>query len=193
MKILKPILILTVFSSIVIYSCKDKVEDPKPGNNDKCASKTITLTATIVPTLKCKDLGTLTVKARGSSGFTYQLGSGAFQSDSVFSNLSAGSYSITVKDVDGCTKTQSFTMTETGAKGVNFTKVESLLGAKCNLACHANGTGGVPQGIFATPCDIVSRSAKIKTQAYDGSMGNLDANEKNTILTWINAGGGYTD
>lgn len=193
MKILKPILILSVFSSIVIYSCKDKVEDPKPGNNDKCASKTITLTATVTPTLKCKDLGALTIKARGSSGFTYQLGTGSFQTDSVFENLFGGSYTITVKDVDGCTKTQSFTVTETGTKGTNFTKVESLIGAKCNLACHTQGTGGAIKGIFATPCDIVNRKAMIKTQAYDGSMGNLDANEKNTILTWINAGGGYTD
>lgn len=45
------------------------------------------------------DDGSITVTAAGSSGnYQYQLNSGAFQSSNTFSNLSAGSYMVTVRD-----------------------------------------------------------------------------------------------
>ncbi len=193
MKYLKLLFICTVFSSLVFYACKEKTDDPAPGNSDKCASKSITVTADITNTIKCDKDGKLIIRARGSSGFTYQLNAGVFQSDSTFSNLAGGTYNVTVKDADGCTKSASFVVAETGSKGPTFTPVASMIGAKCNLACHNTGQDGAPIGIFSTDCNIVIRSALIKTKAYDGSMGNLNAGEKNQILTWINAGGGYTD
>lgn len=178
-----------------LYACSDKSGDPAPdgGNSDKCAGKNITVTADITLAVKCENNGGLILHAKGSNGFTFKLNNGTFQADSAFTNLAAGTYTYTVKDADGCIKEGTAIIAETGTKGPSFTSVESMIGAKCNLACHTAGTGGAPKGIFATPCDIVNRSAMIKIKAYDGSMGNLDANEKNTILTWINAGGGYTD
>jgi hypothetical protein len=193
MKPIKSFFILALLSAAFIQACKDKEDDTTPAANDKCAAKNIVLTADITPTVKCENLGKLIVHARGSSGFTYQLGSAAFQSDSTFSNLSGGNYTVTVKDADGCTKSATFAVTETGSKGTNFTFVAAIIGAKCAASCHSTGQDNAPKGIFATDCDIVTRAALIKTKAYDGNMGNLNAGEKDKILTWINAGGGYDD
>jgi uncharacterized membrane protein len=189
----------TIFSGVAMltllfFACKEENTPPSnPPASDKCASKNIVVTADVTASVTCKNNGSIKVKASGSTGFTYQMGSGAFGADSVFSNLSPGSYTITVKDADGCTKAATFTMTEAGTKGPTFSIVSSMIKAKCNLACHTAGTDGAPRGIFATDCNVISRSADIKTKAVDGSMGNLDANEKNQIMTWINAGAGYTD
>lgn len=193
MKPIKSFFILALLSAAVLHACKDKEDDTTPAGNDKCAAKNLSLTADVTGTVKCENLGKLTIHARGSSGFTYQLEAGAFQSDSNFSNLSAGTYTVTVKDADACTKTSTFTVTETGTKGTNFTLVAAIIGAKCAASCHGNGSGNAPVGIFAGDCNIVSRAALIKTKSYDGNMGNLDAGEKDKILTWINAGGGYDD
>ena len=41
----------------------------------------------------------------GTAPFQYQLNSGSFQSNATFSNLAPGSYTITVRDANGCTDT----------------------------------------------------------------------------------------
>jgi hypothetical protein len=56
---------------------------------------------------------TATITATGGTGpYTYRLGTGIYQSSNVFSNLIAGSYSVKVKDVRGCTSTKTFTITQ---------------------------------------------------------------------------------
>jgi len=184
---------MTIVSGVVLYACKDKTTDPAP-STDKCASKTLTLTATITPATKCLSNGKLVMRAKGSTGFTFQLNSGSFKSDSTFSNLVAGNYTMTAKDADGCTKTASFTVAETGTKGSLYTFVASIIGAKCNNTfCHATGQDGAPKTALNTDCNIVARKELIKTKCVDGTMGNLDAGEKQKILDWYLAGGAYTD
>ncbi|WP_255156647.1 T9SS type A sorting domain-containing protein [Ferruginibacter sp. HRS2-29] len=48
----------------------------------------------------------------GTAPYTYKLNDGAYQSGNTFSNLVAGTYSVTVKDSKGCTGTKSFTISE---------------------------------------------------------------------------------
>lgn len=193
MRFTKLFLFTAIGAGVLLYACKDKSDDPDPNNNDKCASKTIGVSADIVGSVKCSSTGKLTIRATGSTGFSFQIGNGAFQSDSVFNNLTAGTYTITVKDVDGCTKASSYTIAETGTEGPNFTAVKALIAQRCNQACHTSGAGGAPKGIFSTDCGIVSRSTAIKEQAVDGSMGSLNSTEKATITAWLNAGAGYTN
>ncbi len=50
------------------------------------------------------------MSASGGSGFTYKLGSGAFQSGTTFSGLAAGTYTITAKNASGCTGSATFTV-----------------------------------------------------------------------------------
>jgi gliding motility-associated-like protein len=49
--------------------------------------------------------------AGGTAPFQYQLGTGAFQASGNFTGLAAGSYSITARDANGCTRTESVTIT----------------------------------------------------------------------------------
>lgn len=186
---------MTIISGLCFNACKNE-PDPVPSNpsSDKCASKTITVQAAITNTSKCSTVGKLVVSARGSKGFTYQLNNGAFQADSTFNNLVVGSYTVTVKDADGCTKSGTFAIAEDGTKGPNYTFVSNIIAAKCNGSfCHATGQDGAPTSALNTDCNIISRKALIKSKAVDGTMGNLTSGEKQQINIWINAGGRYTD
>ena len=93
-------------------------------NNSGCqnnASVTVTVlpvpatpTATSVNNTSCASPnGSITVTAPTGSNYTYSIG-GAFQSATTFSNLSAGNYTLTVKNSSGCTST---TEVEVGATG----------------------------------------------------------------------------
>jgi hypothetical protein len=176
---LKLFLLISIISGIVFYACKDKSNDPGPDPVvDKCVSKTITLTATMTPAEKCQSNGKLVLRAKGSTNFSFQMNAGAFKTDSTFSNLPAGTYTFIAKDIDGCTKSASFTVTETGTKGPLYTFVASIIGAKCvNGFCHGTGNQdpNAPKGIFATDCGIIARKELIKTN------------------NWYLAGGRYTD
>ncbi|MCS7085377.1 MAG: dockerin type I domain-containing protein [Bacteroidia bacterium] len=46
----------------------------------------------------------------GQGPFQYRLGSGSFQNGYIFSQLNAGTYNVTVRDVNGCTRTFSATV-----------------------------------------------------------------------------------
>jgi gliding motility-associated-like protein len=57
--------------------------------------------------------GSLTISATGGNGsYEYSLNTGAYQSSGTFPGLSAGAYSISVRDLNGCTETASVTLTE---------------------------------------------------------------------------------
>jgi hypothetical protein len=168
-------------------------------NTDACAGKTITVsTPTIVGATPCSasPTGSVTVSATGSTGFTYNLGTGAFQASPTFNGLNAGTYTVGAKDVDGCIKTSSVTVSNVAA-GPLFTAVKGVIQANC-VSCHSGGSpsGGVS---LATDCDIVNRWDRIKARAVDGTPsfmpqgGPMPIAERNKITNWVNAGHRYTD
>lgn len=79
--------------------------------------------------------------AGGSSPFTYSIG-GAPQASNTFTNLTAGPYTATVTDVNGCFGTVTFTITT--PPQLTFTTV--LTPASCNGVCdgqvQVNAAGG---------------------------------------------------
>ncbi|HPH85133.1 MAG TPA: SprB repeat-containing protein [Ferruginibacter sp.] len=72
-----------------------------------CPTIAITATSTLASTQTSAD-GSLTATATGSTGITYAINGGAFQTAGVFNGLVSGSYNITVKDVNGCTASATF-------------------------------------------------------------------------------------
>src|SRR5207247_7357061 len=60
-----------------------------------------------------------------------------FGASGTFSNLAAGSYTITVKDANGCTTTQGVTITQPSAA------LSSSISSQTNVACFGGSTGSV--------------------------------------------------
>ena len=54
--------------------------------------------------------GSISASATGSSGFTFSINGGAFQSSGNFTGLAAGSYTVTAKNSNSCTGSASFTI-----------------------------------------------------------------------------------
>jgi len=180
-------------------------------NADGCtsASTSVTLSATnpcnglnivLTPTTTFADVcptasnGSITLTASGSTGFTYSKDGGTtFQASNVFSNLAAGSYPVVVKDVNGCTKSQTVTVSSNPG-GTNFNLVRNLMIVRCGN-CHFNGgsDGGVN---FDDKCNIVTKWDRINTRCVVlGTMPPtpLSTSEKQTITNWVNAGHRYID
>ena len=108
---------------------------------DICAAKTITVTGTVVnagPAAGSSN-GSITATATGSTGFTYQLNAGAFQASGTFTGLAAGTYTITAKDLDGCLKSQSFTIILDPCKGKTLT-INATVTSTDKCAVPATGT-----------------------------------------------------
>jgi large repetitive protein len=160
---------------------------------------TITLTATPTGADKCLNpttSGAISVSAIGSTGLMYNINSGTFQTGTLFGSLTPGTYTMGVRDLNGCTTTTPATVAVAPA-GPNFTAVKAVLVANCAIpGCHA---GATPQsGInFTDDCTIVSRSARIKARAVDANpsvmppTGAISNADKQKITDWINAGGGH--
>jgi len=87
--------------------------------------------------------GTINVTATGSVGFTYSINGSMYQTSPVFSNLSEGTYIVTVKDVNGCTGTLGFRLMlmAQGCNGYTITPTVSNL--VNNDPCQ-----GSPNGYF---------------------------------------------
>lgn len=82
---------------------------------------------------------TATISATGGTGaYTYKLNSGSYQSTGNFSNLSAGSYTATVKDARNCTSVKTFTITQSAQASFKLTLV-----SKTNLSCRNSNDGTV--------------------------------------------------
>src|SRR5205814_8265032 len=88
----------------------------------------------------CFGGSTGSVKVAGSGGtspYTYAIDGATFGNSGTFSNLAAGSYTITVKDDNGCTTTQPVTITGPAAA------LSSSISSQTNVACFGNSTGSV--------------------------------------------------
>ncbi|HQW93605.1 MAG TPA: hypothetical protein PKY28_10920 [Ferruginibacter sp.] len=109
---------------------------------DICAVKTITVTGTVIhagPAAGSSN-GSITATASGSTGFTYSLNGGAFQASGIFTGLAAAAYTITAKDLDGCTKSQGFTVNLDPCIGKTLTINAATTG---HDICSVSGTGTI--------------------------------------------------
>lgn len=170
-----------------------------------CSTINITISTTIVTYTPCTTpaTGRITVTAGGSTGFTYNLNGGAYQASNVFSNLTAGTYTVGVKDVNGCTKTASATVGTT-PQGPLFAQMRTLISTRCNgSGCHIGAGQNAAGYNFDNDCSIVTKWAEINhtsvlyTQGWvrmpKSPQSFLTAAEKQKITDWINAGHRYTD
>jgi hypothetical protein len=165
-----------------------------------CTGINIVITPTVSNVVPCATPtanGSITVLANGSSGFTYNSNGGAYQSSSIFSGLAAGNYIIGVKDLNGCTNSQTVVV-GTASIGPNFTNVRNIIRANCG-SCHLNG-GNTAGYNFDTDCSIVGYWSQIKGSCVSPytlrrmpTSGALSTTLQAQITAWVNAGHKYTD
>lgn len=141
--------------------------------------------------------GTVTVSATGGTApYLYSLDGGPFQSQPLFTALTAGNYMLSVKDAYGCTGNASITVGQAGP-GTLFSQVKSIILNRCSY-CHGSvvAQGGVD---YSQDCNIVANKDRIKARAVDANPspmptgGLIPAAERQKIIDWINAGGKFTD
>lgn len=89
--------------------------------------------------------GSITVNVNGGkSGFQYAKNGGAFQNSNVFAGLSAGNYSIKVRDASGCEATKNISVSENSALNFSLnTKNNANCVGENNGSFTLNGSGGI--------------------------------------------------
>jgi hypothetical protein len=165
-----------------------------------CTGITIGITPTVTNVVPCGTPaanGSIAIAANGSTGFTYNSNGGTYQASSIFSGLTAGNYIIGVKDLNGCTNTQTVVV-GTATMGPNFTNVRNIIRANCG-SCHLNG-GNTAGYNFDNDCSIVGYWSQIKGSCVSPytlrrmpTSGALSTTLQAQITAWVNAGHRYTD
>ncbi|ANE52824.1 SprB repeat-containing protein [Flavisolibacter tropicus] len=117
--------------------------------------------------ISCKGAadGQITIAATGGneggySGYSYKLNSGAFQTSNVFDHLTAGTYTVTVRDGRGCEVVKTLTLKEPETLGLAISKTDincfdastgainaTIEGGTAAYTLKLNGTAVVP-GMF---------------------------------------------
>ena len=108
------------------------------------ATTTLVQPHQIVPTIATGTIAvnggstTATITTTGGTGpYSYQLNSGVYQPAGTFSNIIAGTYTVTVMDSKGCAVTKSFTVTQP-APVFHITLV-----SKTDVTCSGNNNGSI--------------------------------------------------
>lgn len=154
-----------------------------------------TLTASASPTLDSNcinDNGSITVNASGGTPpYTYKIGNGAFVASPSFNNLASGSYTIVIRDSEGC----SFSINQqvnSGDTGTSWSgEIQTIIATNCAVSgCH-NGTQSPNLSNLA---GVQANKENIKSRTANGSMppsGKPDLTEEQIkkIACWVDDGG----
>jgi len=95
--------------------------------------------------------GAITLQAGGGTpGYTYSSNGVNFQASALLGGLAAGTYTVVVRDANGCTATATATLTAPPALGIT---INSIAGVQCAGTFTGNinvfGTGGTPGYTYA--------------------------------------------
>ena len=167
----KKILLLILMPVImIIYSCS------KGGGNspDPCSGITVAVTGTITDvTATGATNGAINASATGGTGFTYSINNGLFQSSGNFTNLAAGTYTVTAKNSNGCTGSAQFTVTTNN----------NCTGVTINLSTTVTNT---------VPCQSPSGSITASATGSTGFTYSIDGTNFQSTGNFINlAAGAY--
>ena len=121
-----------------LYSCSKSDSSNAPDN--PCSGVTIAVTATVTNAGSGQSNGSIVASATGGTNFTYRLNNGAFQSSGTFSNLAAGTYTVTARSSEGCEGSAQFTVGTTNACAGTTINVTTAATTATPCQTPANGT-----------------------------------------------------
>jgi hypothetical protein len=163
---------VALLSVLIIYSCGKGGGGGTTPPPDPCNGVTVTVTGTVTnPVANGGTDGSIAVSATGGSGFTYKLGSGAYQTATTFTGLAAGTYTITAKNSAGCTGSSTFTVSNppNPCTGITITVTGTVT--------HPTTVGGTNGAISATAAGSSNYTYSINSGAFQasGNFTNLPA------------------
>jgi SprB repeat len=128
--------------TVLFFSCSKGSSGNGGGNSNPCSGVTIAVDGTVTnPSATGASDGSIAATATGSSGITFSINGGPFQSSGNFTNLVAGTYTISAKNGNNCSGSKSFTLVAQNlCTGVNII-VNSTTTA--NIPCTGSGTGSI--------------------------------------------------
>jgi len=153
-----------------------------------------TLDATAATTADTECLtnnGTITVTATGGTPpYRFQFGTGAINTQSVYSNLKFGYYTITVRDTTGCLVFVN-AWVHRGDTQISYNGViKDIIGTNCATSgCH-NGDNG-PTINWLQLSNVQRDALNIKTRTANHTMppvGSLTQDEIDKIACWVDDG-----
>ncbi len=118
-------LILSILTMAFLMSCSND-----DGASVDCSQSDLSVSVSGTVDPDCPALGSFEVTGSGGTApYTFSINETDFQDGTTFSDLSAGSFTVTVMDADGCTATTTATLTEQGdAVIVSLTATDSDCG-----------------------------------------------------------------
>lgn len=191
---------LPIFLLLVLTGCANN-DLQKPFD---CSSTTIVITLDAksdVSSCAAAD-GSITISAsNGKSPYLYSINGGDFVSTSVFSNLTTGTYTLTVKDANGCESTLVPSATITSPGSTLSLSVITGSDTNClndNGSISVTAAGGVPpytyrlnNGTFGALSDFASLASGNYTVIAKDSEGctfsiNTSISRGDTGTSWSN-------
>lgn len=153
------------------------------------AASTLQIVETIADESGCKtSTGQIAVSATGGQApYQYSINGTTFVTASTFQTVTAGIYTVTVKDALGCIVTKSNVKV---LSGVSYqTEIKPILQVNCvKSGCH-DGGNSLPN--LSNLSTVQSRSATIKSMVQSGAMpkdGTLTQQQKDLIACWVDDG-----
>jgi hypothetical protein len=137
--------------------------------------------------------GKVTVTATGGAApYQYKLGTGSFSSNFVYSNLEAGTYSITVKDAQNCIVVVNAEVAK-GATGITYdAHIKPILEAKCQFSgCHPNNGDWFTYSVAKSNADLIKSKTGSGAMPKGGASapgGALSADQIKLIACWADGG-----
>lgn len=130
--------------------------------------------------------GSITAIPDGGEGpYEYSINGGAFQTSTVFADLPAGEYVISIRDQTGCESSQTIRVNS----GISFAaSIQPIITNSCAINdCH-NGNQFPDFRVFK---NIQDNAANIKKLTGDGTMpdeGSLTQEQIDQIACWVDDG-----
>ncbi len=155
-------------------------------------NSTITATATTLQDTNCiNDNGSIVINATGGTPpYMYKLGNGAFTESESFSNLASGSYTILIRDSDGC----SFSLNQQvdrGDTGISWSsEIQSIITTNCAVSgCH----NGSQSPNLSNLSGVQANKETVKSRTGNGTMPpagrtDLTADQIKKIACWVDDG-----